>query len=101
MRLALIGHMTVRIESDGVTLLTDPWFGPASRLERRLAPLTVPLHLHCAGKWLDRDAGLSIEMDNAPQVDAGLQRWAGALESQGLGVKLLVSGEPWDLGAGA
>jgi len=42
MRLTLIGHMTVRIELDGIALLTDPWFGPRTWLERRLAPRTLP-----------------------------------------------------------
>jgi L-ascorbate metabolism protein UlaG (beta-lactamase superfamily) len=41
MRLTLIGHMTVWIELDGVGILTDPWFGPHGRLERRLAPQGV------------------------------------------------------------
>jgi hypothetical protein len=30
MRLTLIGHMKVRIELDGLVLLTDPWFGPTA-----------------------------------------------------------------------
>jgi L-ascorbate metabolism protein UlaG (beta-lactamase superfamily) len=42
MRLTLIGHMTVRVELDGLALLTDPWFGPRTWLERRLAPRTFP-----------------------------------------------------------
>lgn len=45
MELVLIRHMTVRIELDGVILLTDPWFGPHGWLERRLAPDTVPAAL--------------------------------------------------------
>ncbi|MFN3763727.1 MAG: hypothetical protein ACK4WK_11090, partial [Anaerolineae bacterium] len=45
MRLTLIGHMTVRVELDGVAFLTDPWFGPRTWLERRLAPRTrAPPH---------------------------------------------------------
>lgn len=42
MRITLMGHMTVRIELDGMVLLTDPWFGPHRWLEERLAPRTVP-----------------------------------------------------------
>jgi L-ascorbate metabolism protein UlaG (beta-lactamase superfamily) len=42
MRLTLIGHMTVRVELDGLALLTDPWFGPRTWLERRLAPRILP-----------------------------------------------------------
>jgi L-ascorbate metabolism protein UlaG (beta-lactamase superfamily) len=38
MEIKLIGHMTVSIDIDGVRLLTDPWFGPCSRLEKILAP---------------------------------------------------------------
>jgi L-ascorbate metabolism protein UlaG (beta-lactamase superfamily) len=61
----------------------------------------VPLHLHCAGKWLDRAAGLRVEAGNAAQVDAALERWAASLGAEGLGVKLLAPGETWDSGAGA
>lgn len=42
MRLLLFGHMTVWVELDGVCFLTDPWFGPHGRLERWLAPRTIP-----------------------------------------------------------
>ncbi len=42
MRLILIGHMSVRVELDGMALLTDPWFGPRTWLERQLAPRTLP-----------------------------------------------------------
>ncbi|MGB4255567.1 MAG: MBL fold metallo-hydrolase, partial [Rectinema sp.] len=41
-QLRLIGHMTVLIEMDGLTILTDPWFGPRGRKERTLAPRIVP-----------------------------------------------------------
>lgn len=66
-------------------------------LARALRPRwTVPLHLHCAGKWLDRAAGIRVEMDNADQVQAALSAWADALRAEGLGVQLLEPGRPWD-----
>jgi len=64
-------------------------------LARALRPRwTVPLHLHCAGKWLDRRAGIRIEMGNADQVQAALADWAAALRSEGLGVQILEPGRP-------
>ena len=71
----------------------------AAELARSVRPRwTVPLHLHCSGKWLDRPAGLRIRKDNAAQVDDALRRWAAQLEDEGLGVKLLDAGETWTLG---
>ena len=71
----------------------------AAALARAVRPRwTVPLHLHCAGKWLDRAAGLRIERDNAEQVDAAVQRWAASLEAEGLGVAVLAPGQAWDVG---
>jgi L-ascorbate metabolism protein UlaG (beta-lactamase superfamily) len=58
----------------------------------------VPLHLHCAGKWLDRAAGLRIQMDNASQVETEIRRWALSLQEQGQGVKLLSLDEVWETG---
>ncbi len=73
----------------------------AASLARSARPRwTVPLHLHCAGKWLDREAGQRIEMDNHQQVDAAVRRWQDSLEAGGLGVKVLGPGETWDAGAG-
>lgn len=73
----------------------------AAALARAVRPRrTVPLHLHCAGKWLDRAARLRIERDNAEQVDAAVQRWAASLEADGLGVTVLAPGQTWDIGMG-
>ena len=81
---------------DGMSL------GEAASLARSVRPLwTVPLHLHCAGKWLDREAGQRIEMDNTEQIDTAVRRWKNSLEGDGLGVKVLRPGETWDAGAEA
>jgi L-ascorbate metabolism protein UlaG (beta-lactamase superfamily) len=73
----------------------------AATLARAVRPRwTVPLHLHCAGKWLDRAAGLRIERDDAEQVDAAVQRWAASLEAEGIGVAVLAPGQTWDIGMG-
>lgn len=64
-------------------------------LARALRPRwTVPLHLHCADKWLDRAAGIRIEMGNADRVQATLAEWTAALRAEGLGVQLLEPGQP-------
>ncbi len=69
-------------------------------LARAIRPRwTVPLHLHCAGKWLDRRAGIRIEMANADRVQATLTEWAAALQAEGLGVRLLEPGQPWEAGS--
>lgn len=86
---------------DGMSLPEAATFAQAVR-----PAWTVPLHLHCAGKWLDRAAGQRIEMDNSPDVDALLRSWAEGLRAegphgQGLGVKLLETGEVWNLEAEA
>lgn len=81
-----------------------PFFGDdgmslpeAAALARALRPRwTVPLHLHCAGKWLDRRAGIRIEMGNADRVQAALANWAAALRSEGLDVQILEPGQPTD-----
>lgn len=81
-----------------------PFFGndgmslpDVAALARALRPRwTVPLHLHCAGKWLDRAAGIRVEMDNADQVQAALSALANSLQAEGLGVQLLEPGEPWE-----
>lgn len=81
-----------------------PFFGDdgmslpdVAALARAIRPRwTLPLHLHCAGKWLDRAAGMRIEMDNADQVQAALAAWADSLRAEGLGVQLLVPGQPWN-----
>jgi len=77
-----------------------PFFGDdgmslaeAAALARALRPRwTVPLHLHCAGKWLDRAAGFRIEMGNADRVQAALSAWADSLRAEGLGVQILEPG---------
>ena len=61
----------------------------------------VPLHLHCAGKWLDRSAGQRIQMGNGAEVDEIVRQWVEGLRTQGLGAKVLESGEVWDLGVGS
>jgi L-ascorbate metabolism protein UlaG (beta-lactamase superfamily) len=79
-----------------------PFFGDdgmslpeAAALARALRPRwTVPLHLHCAGKWLDRRAGIRIEMENADRVQAALSAWADSLRAEGLGVQILEPGRP-------
>jgi hypothetical protein len=79
-----------------------PFFGndgmslpEAAALARALRPRwTVPLHLHCAGKWLDREAGIRIEMGNADRVQAALSAWADSLRAEGLGVQILEPGRP-------
>ncbi len=58
---------------------------------------TVPVHLHCAGKWLDRATGLRVTMDNAAQVATILPEWASSLQAEGLGVKILNPGETWEV----
>lgn len=82
-----------------------PFFGDdgmslpdVAALARALRPRwTVPLHLHCAGKWLNRAAGLRIEMDNADRVQAALSDWANSLRAEGLGIQLLEPGQPWNM----
>ncbi len=65
-------------------------------LARQVRPRwTVPLHLHCAGKWLDRARLQRITRDNAPQVEAAVAEWATSLQADGLAVRLLHPGEPW------
>jgi len=79
-----------------------PFFGDdgmslpeAAALARALRPRwTVPLHLHCAGKWLDRRAGIRIAMGNADRVQAALSLWADSLRAEGLGVQILEPGRP-------
>lgn len=55
----------------------------------------VPLHLHCTGKWLDRAAGLRIEVDNIGEVEVAAQGWAASLAEEGLGAKMLAPGGTW------
>lgn len=70
----------------------------AAALARAVRPRwTVPLHLHCAGKWLDRAAGVRVKMDNPDQVQTTLVAWAAALQAEGLGVRLLEPGQPWEM----
>ncbi len=69
----------------------------AADLARTVRPQwTVPLHLHCAGKWLDRAAGLRIKKHNVAQVNAALERWSVSLKADGLDVKVLDLGQTWD-----
>lgn len=55
----------------------------------------VPLHLHCAGKWLDRTTGLRIRTSNTAEVQAALERWVTRLQEEDLAVKVLSPGESW------
>jgi hypothetical protein len=72
----------------------------AAALARAVRPRwTVPLHLHCAGKWLDRADGVRVRKDNAEQVGAALQRWTMSLQADGLSVKVLEPGETWEVEA--
>ena len=66
----------------------------AAALVRAIRPRwTVPLHLHCAGKWLDRARGIRIRRDNQIEVSAALKAWRAELESEGLGICILGPGE--------
>ena len=70
--------------------------GEAAAFARAVCPRwVVPLHLHCAGKWLDRAAGLRIEVDTIGEVEAVVQGWAASLAEEGLGAKVLAPGETW------
>jgi len=82
-----------------------PFFGDdgmslpeAAALARAVRPRwTVPLHLHCAGKWLDRGRGVRVEEGNDDQVQAALADWAAALDAEGLAARLLEPGRPWEV----
>ena len=66
----------------------------AAALVKAIHPrLTVPVHLHCAGKWLDRSRGIRIWEGNRAQVQTALKTWASELESEGLGICILGPGE--------
>ena len=66
----------------------------AAALVKAIHPrLTVPVHLHCAGKWLDRSSGIRIWEGNRAQVQTALKTWASELESEELGVCILGPGE--------
>ena len=66
----------------------------AAALVRAIRPRwTVPVHLHCAGKWLDRSRGIRIRRDNQIEVSAALKAWRAELESEGLGICILGPGE--------
>ena len=66
----------------------------AAALVKAIHPrLTVPVHLHCAGKWLDRSSGIRIWEGNRAQVQTALKTWASELESEGLGICILGPGE--------
>ena len=66
----------------------------AAALARAIRPsLTVPVHLHCAGKWLDRSSGIRIRRDNQIEVSAALKAWRAELEGEGLGICILGHGE--------
>jgi L-ascorbate metabolism protein UlaG (beta-lactamase superfamily) len=66
----------------------------AAALVKAIHPrLTVPVHLHCAGKWLDRSSGIRIWEGNRAQVQTALKTWASELESEGLGICILGHGE--------
>ncbi len=81
-----------RMGDDGMSL------PDVAALAREVRPRwTVPIHLHCAGKWLDRAAGLRVTMDNAAQVATALSEWAASLQTEGLGMKILNPGEVWEL----
>ena len=66
----------------------------AAALVRAIRPRwTVPVHLHCAGKWLNRSRGIRIRRDNQIEVSAALKAWKAELESEGLGICILGPGE--------
>jgi len=66
----------------------------AAALVKAIHPrLTVPVHLHCAGKWLDRSSGIRIWEGNRAQVQTALKTWASELESEELGICILGPGE--------
>ncbi len=66
----------------------------AAALVRAIRPRwTVPVHLHCAGKWLDRSRGIRIRRDNQIEVSAALKAWRAELEGEGLGICILGHGE--------
>ncbi|OQB94981.1 MAG: metal-dependent hydrolase [Spirochaetes bacterium ADurb.Bin110] len=66
----------------------------AAALVRAIRPRwTVPVHLHCAGKWLNRSRGIRIRRDNQIEVSAALKAWRAELESEGLGICILGPGE--------
>lgn len=66
----------------------------AAALVRAIRPRwTVPVHLHCAGKWLNRSRGIRIRRDNQIEVSAALKAWRAELEGEGLGICILGHGE--------
>ncbi|HSR34431.1 MAG TPA: MBL fold metallo-hydrolase [Anaerolineae bacterium] len=108
MRITLMGHMTVRIELDGMVLLTDPWFGPHRWLEERLAPRTVPLAavpdelvpldaMLVSHNHVDHLDGAALDLAR-PQgcmaIEPAVQRWAAGLEAEGPGSRCSVPARP-------
>lgn len=68
----------------------------ATHFARLAAPkFTVPLHLDCAGKWLDRKGRVQITRDSASQVNETLKKWEMLMSSKSLGAKVLIAGETW------
>ncbi len=66
----------------------------AAALVRAIRPRwSVPVHLHCADKWLNRSRGIRIRRDNQIEVSAALKAWRAELESEGLGICILGPGE--------
>lgn len=62
----------------------------------------VPLHLDCAGKWLDRARGRRIAAGGPEAVEAvvaTLREWSSSLGAGGTGVRLLGVGETWEVPA--
>jgi len=80
------------IGSDGMSL------DEAAALCRAIRPRwLIPLHLHCAGKWLDRARRLRVQNDNAAQVEAAVREWFATLADWGVSGKLLEPGECWNV----
>jgi len=80
------------IGSDGMSL------AEAGALCRTIQPRWVlPLHLHCAGKWLDRPRRLRVKKDNAGEVRAAVREWFAALSADGVNGRLLEPGECWSV----
>jgi len=55
------------------------------------------IHLHCAGKWLDRNHGIRIKKNNQMEVIKTLEHWKIEMENAGLNVLIPSLGEEWQL----
>jgi len=71
----------------------------AAEFARTIRPhWTIPIHLHCIGKWLDRSKRIRIGRGNSASIDQTIKEWALSLESEGLGVHVLEQGIAWAKG---